>query len=75
MIPSRGGLTIILSKLNSDLKMEVTEEVYRTMFHDYPDAVCSTDLKGYFLTINKAFKDLFHVEEDCIKGKHFSSYI
>ncbi|MBU9720837.1 MULTISPECIES: PAS domain-containing protein [Bacillaceae] len=75
VIPSKGRVTILLNKLNDNLTMEVTEEVYRTMFRDYPDAVCSTDLRGYFLTVNKSFKEMFSVDDENIKGKHFLDYL
>ncbi|MBU9713162.1 PAS domain S-box protein [Evansella tamaricis] len=74
--PSCGGLTFICNeKPEKNIETAVSEEVYRNMFKDYPDAVCSFDLNGKFLTVNKAFSDLFNINEEKLIGNHFSTFL
>ncbi|MDQ0257253.1 PAS domain S-box-containing protein [Evansella vedderi] len=76
VFPMKLGLTIHLQETTEQkVAMEVTGQAYRTLFNEHPDAVCSIDLKGRFLSINTAFKELFRVDEKLMLGEPFLLFI
>lgn len=74
--PKQTGLLVIMQDITEKhVAMEVIEESYRTLFQKHPDAVCSLDLDGNFLAVNKAFKTLFPMDEKLFLGSHYSEFV
>lgn len=74
--PDKHGLLIIFQDITEKhVAMEVVEESYRTLFQKHPDAVCSIDLDGNFLAINKAFKNMFPIDERLLLGSHYVQFV
>ncbi|RNA68486.1 PAS domain-containing sensor histidine kinase [Alteribacter keqinensis] len=74
--PSEEGVTAIFRDVTRrQIAMLAVEQSYRTLFHEHPDAVCSIDLDGYYLSVNQAFEKLFGLKEKKLAGREFVSLL
>ncbi|WP_245579666.1 PAS domain-containing sensor histidine kinase [Alteribacter aurantiacus] len=76
VFPTEDGITAIIRDVTQrQMAMLAVEQSYRTLFHEHPDAVCSIDLDGYYLSVNHAFEKLFNTSEKRLVGKQFNAVL
>ncbi|MFE8700316.1 EAL domain-containing protein [Cytobacillus sp. FJAT-54145] len=74
------SLTHLIQASQSDIRtlndhLSVSEQYYRSLFDNNDDFVYSTDLKGQFTSVNRAFIETFGYSENEILGKSALKYI
>lgn len=68
-------IVLTLKKDEGYPAVQVMEQYYRILFDDNPDAVCTVDLNGRFLSVNTSFCQLFDFEVTEVIGKSFLSFV
>ncbi|WP_198520865.1 PAS domain-containing sensor histidine kinase [Alteribacter populi] len=72
--PSESGLTVIFRDFTyRQQALLAVKQSYRTLFDEHPDAVCSFDLDGYYLAVNKSYEEMFNLKESDIIGQHYQT--
>ncbi len=67
------SVTEELQHLNNHL--QESEQLFRSLFEHNPDIVYSTDMDGYFMSVNPAFEKKFGISRSEIKGSFSLDYI
>lgn len=71
-----GRLQFIQKRLRTQRhELKDSEQRYRSLFEQNPDAVFSLDLEGHFIAINKAVAELLDTTEQNIVGSHFRQFV
>lgn len=73
-------LTHLMQASHEDIKvlidsMHLSEQYYRSLFDNNTDIVFSTDLKGYFTSVNPAFEKVFGYTKEEVLGKSALKYL
>ncbi|WP_052354471.1 PAS domain S-box protein [Flectobacillus major] len=86
IIPSDTGITIIINDITSQKEgfhkevyyktiIETNEQLYKSLFDNNPDAVCTVDLQGNFLIINNSLAQILENTPENLIGQPYLKYI
>src|SRR5207244_4576539 len=64
-----------LSRISAEESLYESEERYRELFENAKDAIYVHDLKGRYISVNRAAEELSGYAREEIIGKHFSNFI
>ncbi|UCZ54168.1 PAS domain S-box protein [Bacillus shivajii] len=74
--PTNEGITIFFRDVTQHRNAtKVIEQSYQSLFDGHSEAVCSLDLEGRLLSVNRAFINLFRTDEKILLGSKFTSFI
>ncbi len=75
-IPTKEGITTFFRDITQQHNaIKVVEQSYRSLFEGHSEAVCSLDLDGRFLSVNRAFVTLFGFDEKLLLGSKFKEFL
>lgn len=74
-VSSMGGvfLNITNERKKVEKKPQMKDQLFQSLFENYPDAICTMDLKGNLLNMNRAFEQLAGFKKEGLLGKPFSN--
>lgn len=70
-----GLLALAIAHKEKQRALQVSEQRFRSLFTQHPDAVYEFDLAGLFLDCNAAMSEMTGLSIEQIKGKHYLDFV